>query len=218
MTTILLVDDQALIRAAVAELVSHEPGFEVIGEATNGQEAVTLTTRLQPDIVLMDLRMPVMDGIRATELICHSSASAHTRVIVLTTFENDENVLSALRAGASGFIGKGAEATELIHAIRVVQQGDALLSPHATQALISRYTAAHVTDHGLLAPLTERERQILVEVGRGNSNDAIAARLFLSTHTVKTHVNRVMAKLSAHDRAQLVIVAYETGLITPGAP
>ena len=221
MISVVLADDQSLIRTAVAELVSHEPGFSVAGQAGNGREAVDLVRALRPDIVLMDIRMPVMDGIQATAAICADPLLAGTRIIVLTTFEEDEYVLQALRAGASGFVGKGTEAPDLMNAIRTVHGGDALLSPRATKALIDRYTApvepAPLSVPAALALLTEREREILLLVGRGHANGAIAEELVISPHTAKTHVNRMMTKLGAHDRAQLVIVAYESGLLVPGA-
>ncbi|PRY68077.1 LuxR family two component transcriptional regulator [Glaciihabitans tibetensis] len=221
MITVMLADDQALIRTAVAELVSHEPGFSVIGQAADGREAVAMARELRPDIVLMDIRMPVMDGIQATAAICADPQMAGTRVVILTTFEEDEFVLQALRAGASGFIGKGTEAGDLMNAIHTVHAGDALLSPRATKALIDRYvtpaskSAILIPDE--LALLTDREREILLLVGRGHSNAAIAADLVISPQTAKTHVNRMMSKLGAHDRAQLVIAAYESGLLVPGS-
>jgi len=221
MISVVLADDQSLIRTAVAELVSHEEGFTVAGQAGNGREAVDLVRRTRPDIVLMDIRMPVMDGIQATAAICADPDLAATRIIVLTTFEEDEYVLQALRAGASGFVGKGTEAPDLMNAIRTVHGGDALLSPRATKALIDRYTApaqpAALEVPAALALLTEREREILLLVARGHANGAIADELVISPHTAKTHVNRMMTKLGAHDRAQLVIIAYESGLLVPGA-
>ncbi|MBX0300533.1 response regulator transcription factor [Cryobacterium sp. 1639] len=221
MISVVLADDQSLIRTAVAELVSHEEGFTVAGQAGNGREAVDLVRRTRPDIVLMDIRMPVMDGIQATAAICADPALAGTRIIVLTTFEEDEYVLQALRAGASGFVGKGTEAADLMNAIRTVHGGDALLSPRATKALIDRYTApvqpAAPVAPPALALLTEREMEILLLVGRGQANGQIADELVISPHTAKTHVNRMMTKLGAHDRAQLVIIAYESGLLVPGA-
>jgi DNA-binding NarL/FixJ family response regulator len=221
MINVVLADDQSLIRTAVAELVSHEDGFRVAGQAGNGREAVDLVRATRPDIVLMDIRMPVMDGIQATAAICADPELAATRIIVLTTFEEDEYVLQALRAGASGFVGKGTEAADLMNAIRTVHGGDALLSPRATKALIDRYTApaepAALVVPAALALLTEREREILLLVGRGRANGAIADELVISPHTAKTHVNRMMTKLGAHDRAQLVIIAYESGLLVPGA-
>jgi DNA-binding NarL/FixJ family response regulator len=221
MISVMLADDQALIRTAVAELVSHEPGFSVVGQASNGKEAVALAQELKPDIILMDIRMPVMDGIQATAAICADPELVDTRVVILTTFEEDEYVLQALRAGASGFIGKGTEAGDLMSAIHLVHAGDALLSPRATKALIDRYVMpapqAALTIPAELAQLTEREREILLLVGRGRSNAAIAAELVISPQTAKTHVNRMMSKLGAHDRAQLVITVYESGLLVPGS-
>ncbi len=221
MISVVLADDQALIRTAVGELVSHEPGFLVAGEATNGREAIEQVRALRPDIVLMDVRMPVMDGIEATREICADPQLAATRIIILTTFEEDEYVLQALRAGASGFIGKGTEAADLMTAIRVVHEGEALLSPRATKALIDRYVTP-VERPQLVIPdelqrLTDREREILMLVGRGLSNTAMAELLVISPQTAKTHVNRMMSKLGAHDRAQLVITAYESGLLVPGS-
>jgi DNA-binding NarL/FixJ family response regulator len=220
MISVVLADDQALIRTAVGELVSHEPGFVVAGEASNGREAIDQVRALSPDIVLMDIRMPVMDGIEATRAICSDPRFASTRIIILTTFEEDEYVLQALRAGASGFVGKGTEAADLMTAIRVVHEGEALLSPRATKALIDRYVTP-VERPALVVPeelrlLTDREREILTLVGRGLSNNDMAALLVISPQTAKTHVNRMMSKLGAHDRAQLVITAYESGLLVPG--
>ena len=223
MTSVLIVDDQALIRAALRELLAHEPGITVAGEAVNGREAVTLATSLRPDVVLMDIRMPEMDGIVATAAICADPELADVRVLILTTFEEDEHLVAALRAGASGFIGKGAEPEEIVRAIRSVHAGDALLSPAATRSLITRYVlpgtdAAHTTSPPPpeLEQLTEREREVFLLVARGRSNQEIATELFISPATAKTHVNRVMSKLHAHDRAQLVIIAYESGLQQPG--
>jgi DNA-binding NarL/FixJ family response regulator len=219
--TVLLADDQALIRTAVGELVSHEEGLSVIGEAVDGREAVDKVRELKPDIVLMDIRMPVLDGIEATRKICADPGLGGTRVVILTTFEEDEYVLLALRAGASGFIGKGAEAHQLMEAIRIVHQGDALLSPRATKGLIDRYLMPPPEPALTVPPglrlLTEREREILTLVGKGLSNIEIAEQLVISPQTAKTHVNRMMPKLYAHDRAQLVIIAYESGLLVPGS-
>lgn len=218
MTSVLIVDDQALIRAAVRSLVQNEPGMAVVGEALNGAEAVTLARRVRPDVVLMDIRMPVMDGLEATRMICGDPALASVRVLILTTFEEDDYIVDALRAGASGFIGKGAEAGDLTRAIHTVQRGDALLSPVATRALIDRYVtppaggrAAKIPEE--LSSLTDREIEVFRYVARGRSNGEIARDLFISEFTVKTHVNRVMMKLDAHDRAQLVIIAYESGFV-----
>lgn len=220
MISVVLADDQSLIRSAVAQLVSGEEDMEVVGEAVDGRQAVDLVRTLHPDVVLMDIRMPGTDGIAATQMICADATLAGTRIIILTTFEEDAYVLEALRAGASGFVGKGTETADLMSAIRVVHSGDALLSPRATQALIDRYLSP-ATGPQLVAPvelqlLTDREREILLLVGRGLSNAEIATQVFISPQTAKTHVNRMMAKLSAHDRAQLVIIAYESGLLMPG--
>jgi DNA-binding NarL/FixJ family response regulator len=219
--SVLLADDQALIRAAVADLVSHEPGFTVVGQVADGREAVDATRELRPDVVLMDIRMPVMDGIQATTAIRATPALDGSRILILTTFEEDEYVLEALKAGASGFIGKGTQPDALMHAIRVVHEGEALLSPKATTALISRYLtppAAIAPSSTVLAVLTDRERQVLAEVGRGRSNSEIAADFFISVQTAKTHVSRIMSKLAARDRTHLVIAAYESGLVLPAAP
>jgi DNA-binding NarL/FixJ family response regulator len=223
MTSVLIVDDQALIRTALRELLGHEPGITVAGEAVHGREAVALASSLRPDVVLMDIRMPEMDGIAATAAICADPALADVRVLILTTFEEDEHLVAALRAGASGFIGKGAEPEEIVRAVRSVHAGDALLSPAATRSLITRYVlrgtdAAHTANPPAgLEQLTEREREVFLLVARGRSNQEIATELFISPATAKTHVNRVMSKLHAHDRAQLVIIAYESGLQQPGS-
>ncbi|MCT2086034.1 response regulator transcription factor [Microbacterium enclense] len=220
MTTVLVVDDQALIRAAVRDLLDSAADIEVVGEAADGEVAVELARRLRPDVVVCDIRMPRRDGIEATELICTDPVLAATRVLILTTFEEDEYVVAALRAGASGFIGKGAEPDDIVHAVRTVHDGGALLSPVATRAMIEKYVRGAASDPlrpppGLDA-LTEREREVLKLVGRGRSNEEIAADLFISPHTAKTHVKNTMIKLGAHDRAQLVIAAYESGLVQPG--
>ena len=225
MTTVLVVDDQVLIRQAVVDILSSHPDIEVVGDASDGAEGVTKAAELHPDVVLMDIRMPVLDGIGATEQICVAAGDEGTRVLILTTFEEDEYVVAALRAGASGFIGKGAEPEEIIGAVLAVDAGESLLSPAATKSLITRYVATpEVTVGPEVAPevserlgwLTERELEVLVEVGRGKSNQEIAEAFFISPHTAKTHVNRIMSKVNAHDRAQLVILAYEGGLLVPG--
>lgn len=220
MTRVLVVDDQALIRSAVRDLLDAADGIEVVGEAVDGEEAVALAASLRPDVVVCDIRMPRMDGIEATRRICDDPALAETRVLVLTTFEEDDYVVAALRAGASGFIGKGAEPDEIVQAVLAVDEGGALLSPAATRAMIERYVRrtepAAPRDAPALAVLTEREREVLQHVARGRSNDEIAAALFISPHTAKTHVKNTMLKLGAHDRAQLVIAAYESGLLVPG--
>ena len=223
MTTVLVVDDQVLIRQAVVDILSSTPDTEVVGAAADGLEAVSMTAELHPDVVLTDIRMPRLDGIAATERICSDPANADSRVLVLTTFEEDEYVVAALRAGASGFIGKGAEPEEIIRAVHAVADGDALLSPAATRGLIARCVTSPgprpaVSDAAAqaLAQLTDREREVLELVGRGLSNQQIAETFVISPHTAKTHVNRIMTKVRAHDRAQLVIFAYEGGLLVPG--
>jgi DNA-binding NarL/FixJ family response regulator len=222
MIRVLLADDQALIRAGFSMIIDSEADLEVVGEATNGREAIELARSERADVVLMDIRMPELDGIEATKRIAADEDLAGVRVLVLTTFENDENVVLALRAGASGFLGKGVEPADLVHAIRVVAGGEALLSPTATAGLIGRFLAQ--TEPGPLPSptsldgLTEREREVLVLVANGLSNDDIGAKLYLSPLTVKTHVNRAMTKLGVRDRAQLVVIAYQTGLVRPGEP
>lgn len=224
MISLLIVDDQSLIRTALVALLSEQADIEVVGIATNGLEAIAATRELHPDLVLMDIRMPEMDGIAATASIVTDPSAAAVRVLVLTTFEDDENVIRALQAGASGFIGKGAEPEALVQAIRAVHQGESLLSPIATRALIDRFirpsaavwsTAPTRVD---LAQLTQRETEVLALVAKGRSNAEIAEHLVISPLTAKTHVNRIMTKLHAHDRAQLVIIAYESGVIRPGDP
>jgi DNA-binding NarL/FixJ family response regulator len=214
-----LADDQSLVRAGFRVLVNSAPDLEVVGEAANGQEVVALVRDTKPDVVLMDVRMPDMDGLAATREITADETLAAVRVLVLTTFEIDEYVFAALRAGASGFLGKGVEAEDLQEAIRVVARGDALLSPAATRGLITRFLSG-TTEIGdqakeRLSELTDRERDVMIMVAAGHSNDEIADQLRISPFTAKTHVNRAMAKLGAHDRAQLVIMAYETGLVRP---
>ncbi|WP_433519718.1 response regulator transcription factor [Nonomuraea sp. CA-143628] len=216
---VLLADDQALVRAGFRVLIDSAPDLTVVGEAANGHDAVRLARETMADVVLMDIRMPGMDGLAATREITGDAATAGIRVLVLTTFEIDEYVFAALQAGASGFLGKSVEAGELQEAIRVVARGDALLSPLATRRLITRFldgrgvSAQHVPED--LAVLTEREREVMVLVAHGRTNDEIADLLGISRVTAKTHVNRAMTKLKAHDRAQLVIIAYETGLVRP---
>ncbi|MCW2874917.1 response regulator transcription factor [Actinacidiphila oryziradicis] len=218
---VLLADDQALLRGAFRVLVESEPDMEVVGEAADGAEAVALARSARADVVLMDIRMPGTDGLAATRAITSDENLAGVVVLVLTTFEADEYVVQALGAGASGFLGKGAEPAELLDAIRTVAAGDALLSPAATKSLIARFLAqgggAPERPAPRLEVLTAREREVLAEVGAGLPNDEIAQRLGVSPLTVKTHVNRTMAKLGARDRAQLVVAAYESGLVRPGA-
>ncbi|GAA5045161.1 DNA-binding NarL/FixJ family response regulator [Thermocatellispora tengchongensis] len=217
---VLLADDQALVRAGFRVLVNAAPDLTVVGEAGTGGEAVRLARETRPDVVLMDLRMPGTDGIAATAEITADPDLAGVRVLVLTTFEIDEYVFAALRAGASGFLGKGVEAPELQEAIRVVARGDALLSPTATKGLITRFLSApdatrDTGEPAALAALTDREREVMAMVATGLTNEEIATRLGISPMTAKTHVNRAMLKLGAHDRAQLVIIAYETGMVRP---
>ncbi|MCF2540829.1 MULTISPECIES: response regulator [Streptomyces] len=218
---VLLADDQALLRSAFRVLVDSEPDMEVVGEASDGEEAVRLAKQERADVVLMDIRMPGTDGLAATRMISADPALAHVRVVILTTFEVDDYVVQSLRAGASGFLGKGSEPDELLAAIRVAAGGEALLSPAATKSLIARFLA-HGDGDGRdpargerLDALTVREREVLVQVAGGHSNDEIAERLEVSPLTVKTHVNRAMSKLGARDRAQLVVIAYESGLVRP---
>ncbi|WP_229404466.1 response regulator transcription factor [Micromonospora sp. NBRC 110038] len=217
---VLLADDQALIRTGLRGIIESVPDLEVVAEAASGREAVRLARSARADVVLMDIRMPEVDGLQATQLITADEDLAGVRVLILTTFELDEYVLGALRAGASGFLGKGATPTELIEAIRTVANGDALLSGKATRALIARFLTsgdpAPPPDTTVLNVLTDREREVLALVALGLSNDDIATRLHLAPSTAKTHVNRAMAKLGARDRAQLVVVAYQSGLVRPG--
>lgn len=220
MISVLIADDQSLIRQAVNDLLSGQEDIEVVAHSVDGADAVAKASQFRPDVIVMDIRMPRLDGIQATAQICADPRLSETRVLILTTFEEDENVVAGLRAGASGFIGKGSEPDEIVRAVRSVHAGDALLSANATRSLISRYvnipeprTPDTIAE---LAELTGREREVLLLVAKGRSNQDIAADLFISPHTAKTHVNRVMVKLNAHDRAQLVIIAYETGLLTPG--
>jgi DNA-binding NarL/FixJ family response regulator len=216
--SVVLADDQALLRAGFRALLDAEPDIEVIGESGNGEEALGLVRRLQPDVVLMDIRMPVMDGLEATRLITGDSKLTSTRVIILTTFELDEYVFEAVRLGASGFLVKDTEPVDLLAGIRAVAAGDALLSPSVTRRLIAEFASRSrpAASPEALDPLTEREREVVALVGEGLSNDEIAERLVVSPATAKTHVSRAMVKLHARDRAQLVVIAYESGLVRPG--
>jgi DNA-binding NarL/FixJ family response regulator len=220
MIRVVLADDQALIRAGFRVLVDAADDLQVVGEATDGEQAVRLARSERADVVLMDIRMPGVDGLEATRRISADEDLAGVKVIILTTFESDEYVYRALRAGASGFLVKDTEPAELLQAVRVVARGDALLSPSVTRRLItdlaSRPERPPPSDQ-ILAGLTDREREVLGLVAEGLSNDEIAARLFLSPLTSKTHVSRIMTKLNARDRAQLVVLAYESGLVTPGS-
>jgi DNA-binding NarL/FixJ family response regulator len=217
MIRVLLADDQALIRAGFRMLLNSVDDIEVVGEATDGGQAVAMALTSRADVVLMDIRMPGVDGLEATRRIAADEDLAGVRVLILTTFDADDYVYQALRAGASGFVVKDTEPADLLSAIRIVARGDALLSPGVTRRLIADI-AARPAAHGSyrVDQLTDREREVLTLVGGGLSNDEIATKLYLSPLTAKTHVSRIMTKLDAHDRAQLVVAAYETGLVTPG--
>ncbi|MFF3286899.1 response regulator [Streptomyces sp. NPDC003023] len=218
--TVLLADDQALIRGGLRVLIDSEPDLEVVAEACNGAEAVALVQAERPHVVLMDIEMPVLDGIAATETICADEELAQVKVVILTTFGQDAHVFSALRAGASGFLMKDTAPSELLAAIRTAAVGDSLLLPRRTRHLIEDFTQHGRTgskpDAPKLDALTDREQEVLGLVGSGLSNDEVAASLFLSPLTVKTHVSRILTKLAARDRAQLVVIAYESGLLVPG--
>jgi DNA-binding NarL/FixJ family response regulator len=221
MIRILLADDQALLRAGFRMLLESDPDMAIVGEAQNGGQAVALAREHRPDVVLMDLRMPEVDGLTAIRRITADPQLASVRVVVLTTFDDDESVFAALRAGASGFLVKDLEPADLLHAVRVVARGDALLAPSVTRALIGAFTSASqpaarpAAPSPAVASLTQREREVVSLVAAGLSNDEIAGRLVLSPLTAKTHVSRAMVKLAARDRAQLVVIAYEQGLASP---
>lgn len=215
---VLLVDDEGLVRSGFRLLLDAEDGIEVVGEATNGAQAVEQARATRPDVVLMDIRMPKMDGIEATRQIATTHGLQHVRILILTTYDTDAYVFEGLQAGASGFLLKDAGPAELLHGIRVVAAGDSLLAPRITRRLISQFTAkrtASETAEERLAVLTEREREVVALVGQGMSNNEIGAELFLSPATARTHVSRAMGKLGARDRAQLVVIAYQTGLVSP---
>ncbi|MGW2747911.1 response regulator transcription factor [Streptomyces sp. NPDC001450] len=215
---VLLADDQTLVRAAFAMLVESAPGMEVVGQAATGREAVDLARAGRADVVLMDVRMPDLDGIEATRLIAADEDLAGVKVLVLTTYDTDENIVDALRAGASGFLVKDTRPADLLDAIRTVAAGEALLSPGPTARLIERFLRSPSTPvTGGPECLSDRERQVLTLVTRGLNNTEIAEALGLSPLTAKTHVSRIMGKLGARDRAQLVIVGYESGLVIPGS-
>ncbi len=220
MIRVVIADDQALVRGGFRLVVEAAPDMEVVGEAGNGADAVALTGRYHPDVVLMDIRMPVLDGIEATRAVIKDPGTAGTRILILTTFDLDEYVYAALRAGASGFLLKDTAPEELLAAIRVLAAGDALLAPSITRRLIREFAARpdepdKPPPAALLEALSTREREVLMEVAGGWSNTEIGVRLYISAATVKTHVSRLLMKLDAHDRAQLVMIAYETGLVTP---
>jgi DNA-binding NarL/FixJ family response regulator len=216
---VIVVDDQALVRAGFRVLIDSDRDFEVLGEASNGQEAIDLVRATSPDVVLMDIRMPVLDGIEATRQILSEHGERAPRVMILTTFDLDEDVYAALRAGASGFLLKDTRPQELLAAIRVIADGDALLAPSVTRRLISDFAKNEIKTSGSskeIDTLTEREREVFTLVSEGKSNQEIANALHMSTATAKTHVSRVLMKLNARDRAQLVVIAYESGFTTPG--
>ncbi len=217
----ILADDQALVRAGFRVLLDAADDITVVGEAGDGQTAVELARLSRPDVVLMDVRMPGVDGIAATRLIANDSDLSELKVVILTTFEADEYIFEALRAGASGFLVKDTEPDDLIDAVRIVARGDALLSPSVTRRLIGSISARGTKrpiDASLLSTLTSREREVMALVASGMTNDEIAESLYMSPLTAKTHVSRTMTKLGARDRAQLVVIAYESGLVSPGRP
>lgn len=214
---VLLVDDQSLVLAGLAQLLKRADDIEVVGETDDGLSGVEMARRLRPDVVLMDIRMPGLDGIEATRRIVADPNLAETKVVMLTTFDSDELIYESLRAGASGFLLKDIEPEDLRKAVRIVAAGEALLAPAVTRRLLESFTRSMSPERmDLVEGLTEREREVLTLVGKGRSNDQIAEELFLSPTTVKTHVNRTMTKLGVHDRAGLVVVAYESGLVRPG--
>ncbi|MER7787260.1 response regulator transcription factor [Streptomyces sp. NPDC097640] len=218
MIRVALADDQVLVRAGFRALLDAQPDIEVVGEAADGERAVAQVRELRPDVVLMDIRMPVLDGLAATRRITGDAALGEVKVVMLTTFELDEYVFEAIRAGASGFLVKDTEPEELLRAVRAVVAGDALLSPGVTRRLIAEFAARskEPAPAAALVELTEREREVMALVGIGLSNEEIARRLVVSPLTAKTHVSRTMIKLGARDRAQLVVLAYESGLVRPG--
>jgi DNA-binding NarL/FixJ family response regulator len=218
MIRVVLADDQALVRAGLRALLDDQDDIEVVAEAANGQEAISVVKSQRPDVVLMDIRMPELDGLAATRTIAADPALSDTKVVILTTFDLDEYVFEAVRIGASGFLVKDTEPTELLQGVRAVSRGDALLSPGVTRRLIAEFAtrSRETAPTRVLEQLTEREREVVALVGEGLSNDEIAERLIMSPATAKTHVSRAMIKLHARDRAQLVVLAYETGLVKPG--
>ena len=220
MIRVVLADDQALVRAGFKVLLDAEDDLEVVGEAADGEAAVAAVAQARPDVVLMDIRMPGVDGLEATRRIVDDPALAGVKVLILTTFEIDEYVFEALRSGASGFLVKDTEPVELLRAVRVVAAGESLLSPGVTRRLIAEFVSrpgGKVVSPSSLPLLTDREREVVALVAAGLSNDEIAEELFVSPATARTHVSRAMVKLNARDRAQLVVLAYESGLVTPGS-
>lgn len=218
MVSVVLVDDQELVRAGLRILLEREPDIRVVGEADNGRRGVRLARTAKPDVVLMDIRMPEMDGLEATRQIVGDPDLSETKVIVLTTFDEDENIQAAIRAGAAGYLLKDIAPQELRRAVHIVAQGDALLSPSITRRVMQQLSASPSakTDPDLLVELSPREREILYHIGLGKSNDEIGKALTLSPATARTYVSRLLSKLEARDRAQLVILAYESGLVRPG--
>ncbi|QKV97048.1 response regulator transcription factor [Streptomyces sp. NA02950] len=220
---VLLADDQALLRATFRILIDSCDDMEVVGEASDGTEAVQLTRSHHPDVALMDIRMPGTDGLTATSAICADPELTTTRILILTTFETEDYVAQALRAGASGFLGKDVTADTLLAGLRTVASGEALLSPTATRSLITRFlmspaAGTHLASPERLADLTVREREVMSLAAEGKTNDEVAEALFVSPLTVRTHIHRAMTKLGARDRAQLVVIAYQTGLVRPTPP
>lgn len=214
---VVIADDQALVRAGFAALLNAQDDIEVVGEAENGDQAVRRVRELAPEVVLMDIRMPVLDGLAATRAIAADPDLAGVRVIVLTTFELDEYVFEAMRAGATGFLVKHTEPADLVKAVRVVAGGDALLSPSVTRRLVAEFaTHAKPAPAATLTVLTDREREVMALVAEGLTNAEIAGRLFMSPATARTHVSRILVKLGARDRTQLVVIAYESGMVRPG--
>ncbi len=221
MITVLIADDEALVRAGFRLLVEYAADLDVVGEAENGAQAVSQARALKPDVVLMDIRMPVMDGLEATRMILDGSRDHVPRILVVTTFDDDENVFAALRSGASGFVLKDTPPEQLLEAIRIVAAGDALLTPSITRRLIAEFARApapHTLAQPIVGQLTEREREVLAQVASGRSNAEVSAALHISHATVKTHVSRLLAKLGARDRAQLVVISYELGIAEPRRP
>jgi DNA-binding NarL/FixJ family response regulator len=217
--TVALIDDQALVRAGLRALLEHDPDLRVVGEAEDGRSGLALAQRLRPQVVLMDIRMPGMDGLAATRAIVGDAALAETRVVVLTTFDEDEQIDEAIRAGAAGYLLKDIAPDELRRAVHVVAGGEALLAPAITRRVMQRLAAGgRGTNPALVAELTEREREVLRHIGLGQSNDELAEQLFISPATARTYVSRLLDKLGARDRSQLVVLAYESGLVTPGQP
>jgi DNA-binding NarL/FixJ family response regulator len=214
---VLLADDQSMVRAGFRMILESEPDIAVVGEAANGEQATAATRRLRPDVVLMDIQMPGEDGLQATRRITDSPDLA-SRVVILTTFERDEYVFEALQCGASGFLLKNAPPEELVHAVRVVAAGDALLAPSVTRRIIEQFARRPIAPElgERVQSLTQREREVLIMLARGKSNAELAAELFVTEGTIKTHVSSLLAKLGLRDRVQAVVLAYESGLVTPG--